>query len=284
MAPLCWAIAVIFYRKTQLPAVSMNLFKNTVAIGLLSLTMWALGVHVPTDRAWVDWFRLVASGVIGLSIADTLLFEGLRRVGAAQVAVVDTVYAPLMVLLSWLFLAEQPAPTFLLGGVAVIGGVSLASLDVRAAFVKGDREGMLGMLFVLGSIVGTASGVILSKPVLEQSDLFEVTWTRLVAGTIALGLWTTLRREWGEASVAFRPQLAWKTLLPGTLFGTYLSLLFWLGGFKWGDASVAAVLNQLATVYILVLARTLLGETLGRRQIAGASLAVVGAVVIVATR
>jgi drug/metabolite transporter (DMT)-like permease len=283
MAPLCWAIAVIFYRKTQLPAVSMNLFKNTVAIAMLSLTLLALGVSLPADRPWTDWLRLAASGIIGLAIADTLLFEGLRRVGAAQVAVIDTIYAPLMVFLSWLFLAEQLAPAFLLGGVAVIGGVSLASLDARAAYAKGDREGTLGMLFVLGGIVGTASGVILSKPVLEQSNLFEVTWTRLVAGTVALALWTTVRGEWSSAGVAFRPQAAWKTLLPGTLFGTYLSLIFWLGGFKWGDASVAAVLNQLATVYILVLARTLLGETLGRRQVLGASLAVVGAVVIVVT-
>lgn len=248
LAPLCWAVAVIFYRKTDLPPLSMNLFKNTVAIALLTLTLGALGVAIPLERSPGDWLKLVGSGVIGIAVADTLLFEGLKRVGAARVAVIDTVYAPLMVLMSWLFLSEEPTGAFL-----------------------------------LGSVVGTASGVMLSKPVLERSDLFEVTWTRLVAGTVALVVWTTLRGQWSVGSEAFYRWRSWKTLLPATLFGTYLSLLFWLGGFKWGDASVAAVLNQLATVYILVLARTVLGETLGVRQVVGASLAVAGAAVIVVT-
>lgn len=262
----------------------MNLFKNVVAIGMLAVTLAALGRGLPHDRSLIDWGRLVASGVIGLAVADTLMFEGLQRVGAARVAVVDTIYAPLMVLLSWLFLNEQPGLAFLFGGIAVIGGVSVASLDVSAAFARGERADLVGMLFVLGGILGTVFGVILSKPVLEHSDLFEVTFTRLVAGTVGLVVWTTLRGQWKVGRSAFWPQPAWWMLVPGTIMGTYLSLLFWLGGFKWGDASVAATLNQMATVYILVLARTVLGETLGIRQIIGASLAVLGALIIVLTR
>lgn len=284
LAPMCWSIAVIFYRRTQLPPIAMNLFKNVVAIGLLLVTLLALGVELPHDRPLSDWLRLVGSGIIGLSVADTLMFEGLKRVGAGRVAVVDTVYAPMMVILSWLFLAERPQPTFLFGGVLVISGVSVASLDVRSAFARGDRSDLVGMTFVLGGITGTALGVLLSKPVLEGSDLLEVTFTRLVAGTAGLLIWTAIRGQWRESFVAFRPQEAWKNLLPGTFMGTYLSLVLWLGGFKWAEVSVASVLNQMATVYILVLARVVLGETLGARQVGGAVLAVVGALVIIATR
>ncbi|MEQ1569732.1 MAG: DMT family transporter [Myxococcota bacterium] len=282
LAPLCWAVAVILYRRSVgVSALSMNLFKNALAVVLLGFTVWALGVPFPADRSWTDWLRLVASGVLGLAVADTLLFEGLRRVGAARVALVDTVYAPLMVVLSWAFLGERPSGSFLIGAAAVVVGVTLATVDVRAAFAAGERQIVIGMTFALGAIVGTVFGVLLAKPVLEESDLFEVTLTRLVAGNVALALFVTARGGWREASVAFRPAPVWKTLVPGAVIGTYLSLVFWLGGFKWGDASVAAVLNQMATVYILALARIVLGETLEPRQVGGALVAAGGALFIV---
>lgn len=283
LAPLCWSIAVILYRKSgSVSPISMNLFKNLVAIVLLTLTLLGAGISIPTDRSAVDWVRLVASGVLGLAVADTLLFEGLKRVGAARVAVVDTVYAPLMITLSWLFLGEQPGPMFLVGAVAVVAGVAIATYE-RSGPARG-REHFVGTLYVLGGIVGTATGVILSKPVLEGSDLIEVTWTRLVAGSIGLLLFVAARGEWASAGEAFRPAPVWRTLVPGAIVGTYLSLVFWLGGFKWADASVASVLNQVATVYILVLARVVLGETLRRRQVAGGLLAALGATWIVLTR
>lgn len=285
LAPLCWAVAVILYRKTVgVSPLSMNLFKNAVAIVLLSLTLVALGIRLPTDRSLVDWGRLIASGIVGLAVADTLLFEGLRRVGAARVALVDTVYAPLMIGMATLFLGEKPGPAFLVGGAAVVLGVAVATIDPSGTRVRGERQVLVGMAYTFGAILGTAVGVILSKPVLEGSNLIEVTWTRLVAGNVGLVVWITFRGLWREAAVAFRPSPIWRTLVPGAMIGTYLSLVFWLGGFKWADASVAAVLNQMATVYILVLARVVLGETIVTRQVIGAGFAIVGALVILLTR
>ena len=57
--------------------------------------------------------------------------------------------------------------------------------------------------------------------------------------------------------------------------------MLWLGGFKWGQAAVASVLNQMATVYMLVLARVFLGERLRKRQVVGAIVAAGGALWIV---
>lgn len=282
LAPLAWAVAVIlFKRSASAPPASLNLFKNSLAIVLLSLTLLGLGVGLPTDRPFADWARLAASGVLGLAVADTLLFEGLRRIGAARLAVVDTAYAPTVVLLSALFLAETPGPAFLAGAAAVVAGVALATVERGAFTGAGGRELAVGMLFAFGGIVGTATGVIVAKPVLEGSHLVEVTWTRLVVGVVVQAAWVTLRGGWAEAAVAFRPSPLWRTLVPAAVFGTYLSLMLWLGGFKWAPASTAAVLNQMATVYILGLAWLVLGETLRARQVAGALLAAAGAGFIV---
>lgn len=283
LAPLCWSIAVILYRKSAgVAPLAMNLFKNTFALGLLSLTLVAAGIPIPFDRSALDWLRLIASGVLGLGVADTLLFEGLQRVGAARVAVVDTIYAPLMVTLSWLVLGEQLGGYFLVGAVAVVIGVALATIERPGAAAPPGL--WVGTFYVLGGIVGTAMGVLLSKPVLEGSNLIEVTWTRLLFGTASMLVFVGARREWSSATEAFRPSPVWRTLVPGAFIGTYLSLVLWLGGFKWANASVASVLNQVATVYILVLARVVLGETLRTAQVVGGSLAALGALWIVLTR
>lgn len=285
LAPLTWSVAVILFKQSDgPPALSLNLFKNVAGIGLLGLTMLAVGIGIPHDRPLVDWVRLGVSGLVGLALADTMLFEGLRRVGAARLAVVDTIYAPLVVFLAWAVLGEPIGGAFLIGAIAVIAGVTLATVQ-RGVFVGIDgRERAIGMLYCLGAIGGTAIGVVIAKPALAASNLVELTCTRLLFGVAGQVVWITLTRQWSAAGVAFRPQPLWRSLIPAAIMGPYISLLLWLGGFKWAPASVAAVLNQMATVYILVLARVVLKEHLSGRQATGATIAAGGAVWIVWSR
>jgi drug/metabolite transporter (DMT)-like permease len=298
LAPLAWSVAVVFFKRASVVApVSLNLFKNSVAVGLLVVTMAVAGIAVPPDRSPEDWARLLGSGLIGLALGDTLIFGALARIGAARLAVVDTVYAPLVVLLAWAFLGETPGASFLLGAAAVLGGIAIASVP-RAPVEGGGREGaasapapgatpqdvVTGTVMAVGAIACTAVGVVLAKPALGSGHLVEITCTRLVAGVVGQLVWVGLRGEGARAAEAFRPGGPWRVLLPGAVIGTYLALVLWLGGFAWADASVAAVLNQLATVYILVFARVFLGESLQPRQIVGALVAAAGAAWIVVGR
>lgn len=282
--PLCWSIAVILYRRTAEGAdpAQMTLFKNAVAVGLLSLTLVAIGGELPADRALRDWLALIASGVLGLAIADVLLFEALKRIGAARLAVVDTLYAPLMVGASWLVLGEELGAGFLSGAAVLLAGVALANADTGFGGPGPERRALLvGSALGMPSIACTAVGVLLTKPVLEGADLIEVTWTRMSAGLIGQAAWMTLRGQGASMRAAFRPSPVWRTLLPATFIGTYLSLILWLGGFKWADVSVAAVLNQTATVYVLVLARVVLREPVPPRRALGGLIAAVGAGLVV---
>ncbi len=282
LAPLAWSVAVILFKQSDgAPALSLNLFKNVAGVGLLGLTMLVLGIGIPLDRSLSDWVRLGTSGLIGLALADTLLFEGLRRVGAARLAVVDTIYAPLLVFLAWAVLGEPISRSFLIGALAVVVGVTIATVQ-RGVFagIEG-RDRAIGMLYCLGAIGGTAVGIVIAKPALAASNLVELTCTRLLFGLAGQTAWITLARQWPVARVAFRPQPLWRSLIPAAILGPYVSLLLWLGGFKWAPASLAAMLNQMATVYILVLARVVLKERLSGRQVAGATIAAGGAVWIV---
>ena len=283
LAPLCWAVAVILFKRSDRASpVSLNLFKNTFAFVLLSLTLVALGISLPRDRPLSDWVRLAASGLLGLAIADTMLFAALSRIDASRLAAVDTLYSPAVVALSIPLLGERHTLTFALGAAAVVTGIAIATIRRRPLATSPGV--WVGTLLGAGAISGTALGVVIAKPVLERSDLWEVTWTRLAVGLAGQAAWVAVTGRGTEARRAFVPSSLWRTLVPAAFVGTYVSLVLWLGGFKWADASVAAVLNQLATVYVLVLARVVLGETLRPAQVAGTLLAAAGAGWIVLTR
>jgi drug/metabolite transporter (DMT)-like permease len=283
LAPLCWASAVILFKRStgDFPPAAMNLFKNVTALVLLSVTLAVTGTSVPADRAPMDWLRIAASGVLGLAVADTFLFGALARLGAARMAIVDTVYAPTVVVLSWAFLGESLGAGFLVGALAVVTGVAVATIDRAALAREAPGELRLGVILGVAAIMGTATGVVLVKPALEGADLVEATWSRMAFGVLGQAAWLAIRGQLGQALVALHPRRGLSSLLPASFLGTYVSLLLWLAGFKWAPASVAAVLNQLATIYILVLARVFLGEPLTPRRVVGAGLAVAGALAVV---
>lgn len=285
-AALTWSVSVILFKASE--AVSpkaMNLFKNVVALGLFAVTLLVMGEGPPPERSQADWVRLCVSGVLGIALADTLIFMALRRLGASLLAVVDCAYAPTIVIFSVLVLGEPLGVGFLVGGVLVVAGVLLAVAQRPAdlgdkASSAARRDLKIGALLGVLGIVAMAMGVVIVKPLLEGSSLVEVTAVRLLAGVVAQLIWALGFREW-ETFRVFKERSVWPTLIPGSILGTYVAMLFWLGGFKWAPVSEAAVLNQLSSVFTIALAWLFLKEKLSWRRGLGAGLAVAGAMVVI---
>ena len=287
-AAMSWAIAVILFKRSEaVTPQGLNLFKNVVAIALLGVTLPLLGQGLQWQRPALDWGRLALSGVLGIAVADTLFFMALRRLGAGRLAIVECVYAPCVVTLAVLVLGERPGPGFAAGAVLVVAGIAIVSTERMAIVAAGRelerRDRFLGTAFGILGVLSMAVGVMLAKPIVERDPLAEVTLVRLLAGVAGQAVWILLASDRSALRV-FRPAPVWRTLLPAAVLGSYVSMLMWLGGFKWADASVAAVLNQMTAVFILVLGRVALGETLSVRRATGAAVAIAGAILVVALR
>lgn len=285
-AALTWSVSVILFKRTErfegATPLGMNLFKNVVAAVLLVATLAVLREPIPLGRSQADWLRLTLSGVLGIGVADTLIFMALRRLGAGLLAVVDCAYAPCMVLLSAVVLGEPVTGAFLLGGGLVVGGVLVTTAE-RPTDAAPAPSRAPGVVLGLLGIVAMAAGVVIAKPVLERAHLVEVTLVRLVAGVAAQGVWIVLRPQHRTALTLFRDRSSWKVLVPASVLGTYVAMLFWLGGFKWAAVSVASILNQTSSVFTVLLAWLLLREPLTLRRLTGTLCAVAGAVLILAT-
>ncbi len=271
-----WAVAVLLFRSLRgVPPVTLNLFKNLLAAVLLVLTTAALGhrweIH---HRPW-DLASLVLSGVLGLAVADSLFLAGLARVDASVAAVADCAYSPTVLVLATVFLGEVPGAGLLWGTPLVLAGLAAVAWSGSGAATV-DRR---GLALVLSGVTTTAVGVVIARPALARADLFEATAVRLLAGSAALLVVSAARGRLAEAVALLRPQPLWKKAVPAAVFATYLSMLLWLGGMKYGTASRAALLNQTGTLWLLIVSR-FLGETVSRRRVAGALLAVLGVVIV----
>lgn len=285
-AALCWAGAVILLKKSgeSLPPFALNLFKNGLCLLALGLTLMALGkaAELPAMPPRALAMTLV-SGVLGIAVADTLYFRALNAIGAARMGVIGTAYSPGVILLAALFLGERLSP-LQLGGVALtLVGIVLMTCakadDALDAAVL--RQGaLLGVL----SVLLMAAGVILAKPVLETQDFLWVVTLRVAAGVaLMLGL-ATARREWAVLAAAYRAVRHWPAVIAGSLMSSYVALLFWLAGYKYADASIAAVINELAAIFIVGFAAWLLRERVTARQLAGGALALAGVLLVVVAR
>ena len=69
-------------------------------------------------------------------------------------------------------------------------------------------------------------------------------------------------------------------LLGGSFFGTYLSVILWLAGYKYTLAGRAAIYNQLSTVLISIMAVYFLKDTLTVKKKIGILLSFFGAVIV----
>jgi drug/metabolite transporter (DMT)-like permease len=275
---------ILFKRSEKVSPQAINLFKNTSACLLLGLTLLVVGGHIDRNRSPGDWARIIASGVLGLAVADSMFLEALRRLGAGMMAILDCVYAPLVALFSVVLLGEKLGVAFAIGATLVVGGLIAATTGgtgLREAVEVARKQGG-SVLLGVASIAVMALGVVLAKPVLDKSELVEVTLIRMVAGAGSLAIFVLFQRDRAETFRVFLPQPVWRQLVPAALLGTYVSMLLWLGGVKYTSISIASMLNQLSVVFTLVMARVVLKEPLTIRRLLGGSASLAGALVILA--
>jgi drug/metabolite transporter (DMT)-like permease len=287
LSAAAWAVGVILYRKlgAQLAPLTLNFLKNALVLAMLvPALVFFHGFEVP-DFTGRQLALAVASGVIGIGFADTLYFRALNELGAGRMGILGNSYSPFVLLLGFVFLGERLAAMQWVGFALVSAGVLLASWPRRDGVVAlplpgaGETAAMpahpwRGLLIGLSSVALMAIAVVLAKRVLEAQPLLWVTSVRMVGALAGMVVIALVRGE--TARLRPPPGLRWWPLVRAAFVGQFLAMLLWLAGYKYTLASIAAVLNETASVFILVLAAWWLKEPLTRRGVTGVLLTLAG--------
>ena len=286
LSAVFWALAVVFLKRVgeKIHPIGVNLFKNCLGAIFLAITLLVLGEPLlyPIGGIFTneDYLRMIVSGIIGMGIADIIFLHSLNIIGAGITALVDTVYSPFVIFFAYIFLGEHLSPIQFAGGGIIIGAIIYGSLKLQTIPVSRKRL-EYGIILGVLAIAMMAFGIVLIKPVLDKfqgefSKLLWITGFRLVPGSlIPLFIFLIINRK-QNLTKAFWDRSVWVPLIGGSILASYLGISCWILGMSLIQTSNASILNQTATIFILIFARIFLKEPLTKRRIAAISFALLG--------
>jgi drug/metabolite transporter (DMT)-like permease len=278
-----WAFAVILLRKSgeTLPPFELNLFKVVLGFALMLPTAALLeGLVAPTYTPW-EWLILLTSGFLGIAVADTWFLRALNLMGASRTAITSTLLSPFVIVLSVFILGERLHGWQYPGLALVLAGVFLVNWRVHRSEVEAANLRQ-GLLYGISAVFAMALGVVMVKEILEQHPFFWTVQWRLAGGAAGMLIYTFVRRDWPVVMANFARKQPWFMITSAALLGTYVSMLLWLAGYKYTSASVASMLNESTSAFIVLFAWLFLKEPLTIRKTAGLGLTLAGIFIVLA--
>jgi len=285
LCALGWALALVLFKRSgeHVPPLALNLFKNVIGLILLAATLLIMTDGAQSlDRFSRDDFAiLLLSGLLGIALADTILFHSLNLIGVGILSIVDCLYSPFIIFFAYLVLGEELAVSDYVGIGLILVGVFISSRHTPPA----DRtrgQLVIGILLGVLSLALMAFGIVIAKPVLDVND-FPLIWAttlRLLAGTFALALFAAASSQRREYWSVFRPSPIWKVSIPASILGAYLAMILWMAAFKYAKASIAGILSQTSIIFAIILATLILKESFTRRKLVAVTVAAAGVVIV----
>lgn len=288
LALLCaisWSLSIILLKISgaRVHPLALNLVKN--AVGLLLLYGTAVAVegqlHWPSDPKDTAW--LLLSGFLGIGLADGLVLRAMQFLHASQIAILECLFAPFVILLSVLLLGERPTPVMWVGGALIVAALFCISSPNEEE--NEDNQALpgrgLGIFLMCVGLLLIAYGIIVVKPVFDRVPLFSLVTIRMMAGVFGSALVMGFVKHPAQKlrAVGALPQKG--LLFAACFFSSYISIVLWVAGYKYLQATVAALLNQTSTIFTMLFAVLFLGEVMTRLKVLALGLALAGVILLV---
>ncbi len=277
-----WAVAVILFKKSGevISPIGLNIFKSVVTLILFIPVLIIAGIPlVPENVTTSDITILLLSGLLGIALSDTLFFKALNMLGAGLTAIVDCFYIPSVLILSWIFLGSPVMILEISGAILVIAAILIATLKVKNGGV-GDRKIAMGIFYGGSAMFIMGISIILMKPILDKTSILWVTEIRIIAGAAGLLLFLFLGKNSGEVIRSLLNKKNWKYALPGSFIGNFMAMTLWIAAFKLTTVNSAAILNQVNTIFIVIMASLILKEKFTLRKLFATILGFSGCLII----
>ncbi len=280
-AAFFWACAIILFKKSGevFSPVSLNIYKSCVALILVSLTMLILNVPFIPDKPVADWLLLAVSGFLGITLSDLFFFMALNRLDAGLVAIVECLYLPSVVFFSFIILGEHLNFGAVIGGLMVLAAVFVGSMGKKEKTEQFTERkiSLPGIMIGFVSMIFVAIGIVIIKELLNRTGVLWATMVRVSAAIVSLMILMAFLPKRRQYFRELKFSRAWFTAFPASVSGNFLALLCWIGGMKYTSASRAAIMNQMSTIFIFILAAVFLKEKITKNKSIAIFLAVGGA-------
>jgi drug/metabolite transporter (DMT)-like permease len=231
---------------------------------------------LPSRAEWA-YFALV--GFLGVTFHQWLQATGLITAQATTTAWIVATIPVFTALLGWLFLKEKLNGIQLAGiGLATIGVLLIVSKGNLATLFSG-RFGTFGDFLILISAVNWAVFSILSRRGLAQHPPARMMFYVMLMGWLFASLWLFgFGPGWSE--IPRLTSTGWTSLLILGIFGSGLAYIAWYDALHVLPASQLGVFIYIEPLVTMLVAASLLSETVTWVSLAGGALTILGVTLV----
>ncbi|MHB8377601.1 MAG: DMT family transporter [Dehalococcoidia bacterium] len=252
-----------------------SLTASVVLIGLLVATG---GLVQLSEMTFVTGVSMMASGVLGQAVGDTLYINALGFLGVTRTfPITNSAYPFLTFLLAVLLLGERVTWALPVGGLLIVAGITWIVLEQRRAD-RGDAvrvELTRGVVFALAAALAWATATVWLRGQQGNLDAIAAASLRIPAASVAvLGtLAVTSRVERPQRHLTAR-SIAIVGL--AGLLGTGLGSILFIYAVQHTGAARTAFVTTSAPLFALPMGVIFLSEKLTARVLLGTAVTIAG--------
>jgi drug/metabolite transporter (DMT)-like permease len=245
-ASLLWMAAAQMFghlsRTTDV--VTINLYKVFLSVLYFGVTLLVWGGHWPNLKSTLCF---MASGVMGLAVADIIMFYSFAKIGTARSLMVSSLGPSLIGVLAWFLLSRPTTPLQAAGLLCLM----FCLFTLSQEYPDRRRAQTKFLLMAVAAYSIEATGVVMTKMGFELDtsvQAVEACFLRGIGGGIAMLVIAAVRHK----KDMFRKgqTIPLKAFMGVCFIGSFLNLLIYLHGLKMiPQPAVAAGLGSMTPVY-----------------------------------
>jgi drug/metabolite transporter (DMT)-like permease len=272
-------------------SIVVNRTRLLLTVTLLLVVHWiVIGTPLPLDAEPRRWFWLGLSGIIGLALGDTALFQGFLLLGTRLTMLIFSFSPVIAALFAWLFLGETLTWLQIVGiAVTVLGIAWVVAERNRGKGPRPDEERKrfgLGIFFAFLGMLGQALGLVTAKLGLVGGDFPTISGQIMRMSVAMLLIWlvTIVQRQVGVTFKRLKENpLSLRDISLGVLAGPFIGVYFSLVGVQLTDVGVASTLQALPPIFLLPIAYFIFKERFSWQVVVGTVVALSGVAILFLT-
>jgi len=272
-----WAFATVVFDKIGkvVPYVGITFLKGTFSIILMMVLLLFTG-GLQAVGIW-DFVFFALSGIIGISIGDSLFFKSLQDLGAKVQVIFFLLGQIFTMVLSLLLLGELLSLQQYIGAIILLTGIVVVIWGKQENHPNKVRGIICGLL----SILCFSVSAIMVKIAITDVEVVTATFYRMVFGTIftlGFGVVGKQLHFWIEP---LKDKRLLSLFVLNVVVITYGGFLLSMLAIKLISVSLVSVLGTTEPVFVLLFAFLINKERIRKQEIIGTLITLIGLFIII---
>ncbi len=227
------------------------------------------------------WFWLGLSGIVGLVIGDSALFQAFVLIGPHLSMLIMTLVPIISTIFAWIFLSETLTAVKIIGIICTLIGITLVVLNKRDTSTINKKQFSIGVFCGIGGAIGQAIGLILAKKGLNYNlPGLSATIIRVSTATLVIWLITLFNGHIKTTIGTISNRKPLLIIALGAFCGPFLGIWMSMVAVKWAYIGIASTIMALPPIFLLPLSHFIFKEKITTQAIIGTFIAVIGTAII----